>query len=343
MKIIRLKILFILFAFCFFNVLYGGEYAADFLNIGVGARALGMGGAACASIDDGSSFYWNPAGLGFLKTPVLSGMYGPQFGSLKNPLGNYHFIGYSQPLPGKAVISINWIRLSVDEIPIYSGLEGESFWDRLHDLSIRPSGEPEGFITDTEDALFFTFAKYNRFKVDLGWQYHKVGIELPVGLNIKWIRQKLGDYEASGIGIDAGAMVRFRLDELVEKEKIGTVTFGLFFQDFTGTRLTWDTEHQDNLPMNIKWGIAYMAPLIFMKSELNISYNRESRWGGKNRWGLEFIGLNIISLRAGLDDGNFTCGAGLKIWRMDFDYAFLTHNLESLHRISCAISLKSRE
>jgi len=40
-----------------------GVASADFLNIGVGGRATGMGGAYTAVADDISSGHWNPAGL----------------------------------------------------------------------------------------------------------------------------------------------------------------------------------------------------------------------------------------------------------------------------------------
>jgi len=40
-----------------------GTTAADFLNIPVGAKATGMGGAISASISGPTSMYWNPAGL----------------------------------------------------------------------------------------------------------------------------------------------------------------------------------------------------------------------------------------------------------------------------------------
>ena len=39
------------------------KYSNEFLNIGVGARALGMGNANVASVEGVNSGYWNPAGL----------------------------------------------------------------------------------------------------------------------------------------------------------------------------------------------------------------------------------------------------------------------------------------
>ena len=37
-------------------------YVNEYLNIGVGARGLAMGGAQAASSTDAYSGYWNPAG-----------------------------------------------------------------------------------------------------------------------------------------------------------------------------------------------------------------------------------------------------------------------------------------
>ena len=39
------------------------KYSNEFLNIGVGARALGMSNSVIASTDDVTSGYWNPTGL----------------------------------------------------------------------------------------------------------------------------------------------------------------------------------------------------------------------------------------------------------------------------------------
>ena len=42
-----------------------GTMAAKFLSTNIGSKAVGMGGAFTAIASDGSSMYWNPAGIGF--------------------------------------------------------------------------------------------------------------------------------------------------------------------------------------------------------------------------------------------------------------------------------------
>jgi hypothetical protein len=327
------------FAWLWVVPLRGGDYSASFLEIGVGARALAMGGAFCSLANDGTAFFWNPAGLAFLKRPQISGMYGPQFGTLGNPLGNFHHLGYSQTLPGNAVVSVNWIRLTVDDIPLYSELVGDSYWERLHDLDLRPSGESDGVFQDVEDAIYFSFARMNRWELDLGWNFHRVRVELPFGVNLKWFRQSLGEHEASGLGLDAGAMVRIYLNDFFETNKLGQLSWGFNLQDVTGSRMSWDTRHQDTIPINFKWGISYTQPIGADLGSISLSYDRDSRWGHRNRWGMEYRGFDVIALRAGIDDGKFTGGVGIRLWFLQVDYAFLSHEFNSLHRLSCSITL----
>jgi hypothetical protein len=49
-----------------------GTSGADFLELGVGSRPLAMGEAFTAEVNDVNSLYYNPAGLGSLRYPVLS-------------------------------------------------------------------------------------------------------------------------------------------------------------------------------------------------------------------------------------------------------------------------------
>ena len=51
-----------------------GEAGAQFLKIGVGARACAMGEAFVAVADDPTAIYWNPAGLRQLSKIEILGM-----------------------------------------------------------------------------------------------------------------------------------------------------------------------------------------------------------------------------------------------------------------------------
>jgi hypothetical protein len=316
----------------------GDKYANSFLEIGVGARALGMGGAFCGISDDGHAFYWNPAGTSLLKRPRISAMYGPQFGSISNPLGNFHFIGYVQPLKGDVVLGFHWIRLAVDDIPVYSELHGGSYMDRLRDRSLRPGGDPEGTINDSEDAYFFTFSKRNSILADLGWLYHKVRIELPMGINLKWIHQSIGEESATGLGVDFGMMARLYLNDLFLSDRVGWLAFGLQIQDITRTSMRWSTRRQESAERNVKWGVAYECPLPMKNNLVRLALDRDSRDGGVGHLGLEFLGFRRFSLRIGSDGGRFTGGAGLRIKTFEVDYAFQSHSFDSLHRLGCALS-----
>src|SRR5512132_1463695 len=48
-----------------------GTSSGTFLGIGVGARAVGLGGSFVAVANDPSAIFWNPAGLASLQRPEL--------------------------------------------------------------------------------------------------------------------------------------------------------------------------------------------------------------------------------------------------------------------------------
>ncbi len=60
-----------------------GTTGANFLKIGVGAKAAAMGEAFTAFADDPTALYWNPAGLSQLKKMELSASYHSWFADVK--------------------------------------------------------------------------------------------------------------------------------------------------------------------------------------------------------------------------------------------------------------------
>ena len=70
---------------------YAGE-TAQFLKIGVGARAVGMGGAYTAVGEDLTAMAWNPAGLAGMEKREVAAMYANLVAET-----HYSFMGYGQP------------------------------------------------------------------------------------------------------------------------------------------------------------------------------------------------------------------------------------------------------
>lgn len=89
-----------------------GTTAAEFLNLGAGARAAAMGGAYCAAVDDPSAVYWNPAAMtrvarrsATLMHALLINSSAYEYGSYvqnEGPLGAFGF-GAQYYTPGKIV------------------------------------------------------------------------------------------------------------------------------------------------------------------------------------------------------------------------------------------------
>jgi len=95
------------------NVSKVGTIAASFLEIDVGARAVGMGGAFVAVADDATAIFWNPAGLSRLKsseaiiirTNWLVETY-------------FDFAGFVSPLGRWGTVAASITSLSTDEMDV---------------------------------------------------------------------------------------------------------------------------------------------------------------------------------------------------------------------------------
>lgn len=150
--------------------------AGPFLRIGVGARALGMGGAFVALSDDATAIYWNPAGIAQLESGELATMYTNQFG-----LGaHYSFLAYGQPWGAEKGWAIGIVNLSLAQIPI-TDLD-----EHGRPVVIRYTGS-------SETALLLA--------------YGQALFRSSLGITVKGIRQTLADESSLGFGIDLGAKV----------------------------------------------------------------------------------------------------------------------------------------
>jgi len=297
-----------------------------------------VGGAVVASTEDGTSFYWNPAGLSFLSKRTVTMMYASLFG-IADALAGYHAIGYVQPVR-EGALSVAWMRLSVDDIPKFPELQygnSEKRTRRAHDTSLQGDGKPTSSFSDHEDALVLSFSKMNAFDLNVGWQFFKMRIEVPMGVNLKFIRYALDTSSARGVGIDLGMQIRFGMDELLDHPSLGKMALGLAIRDVANTVITWETKHEDVILYDMRIGVAYIQSLWFTRGKVMLMWERKIRHGPQQRIGMEYLYRDRLMLRAGYDGVDPAIGTGLRFGAMQCNYALSFCDLGTIHRLSGAL------
>jgi hypothetical protein len=307
------------------------RYAGEFLRVGVGARALGMGSAFVGLADDGTAAYWNPAGLATLSEKQLTAMHAEQFGSIVQ----YDFLSYVMPVgsPGKPrqAISVSLIRLGVSDIPDTRGLtiidqNGNGKFDYPEDLLVVDESRFV-FDSDNDVALLFSYARDIRPGLSLGG-------------NFKYIRQWLGDsLRSNGFGIDLGLLYVGR----------SGFSMGATLRDATTTRILWNTGTGEFIAPSLRLGAAKThgfrdrRHLVTAALDVQVGFSDERLSSQAHLGsvtfefhpGLEYWYDRRLALRAGFEAQNFTAGAGLRYHRFGLDYAYLDHrDLDASHRVS---------
>jgi len=313
-----------------------GEYTADFLRIGVGARPLAMGGAYVALAHDATGTYWNPAGLAPQHRFVLHFDHVPLF----NGLAQYNTASLNLAFNRSMSAGLCWIRLGVDEIPRYSALSG-SRYDRLTLGKYRSTGEAEDFFADTEDAVLVSFNRRDYFDLYLGGGFAPIRIpmELALGVTGKYINHRLADARGTGQGLDAGIQMRFFSEAKTgDGEPVTWLGFGAMARDLSRTSIVWNTasRHEDRVRTAWQTGAAFSALWRPLATRLTVSLDREFGFYREWRAGAELEFFRILCLRTGFYQERFSAGAGLSLLGLQLDYAFINQDLDNTHRISGA-------
>ncbi|MFT2009550.1 PorV/PorQ family protein [Pontibacter sp. 13R65] len=182
------------------------KYSNEFLNIGIGARALGMGNVQAALADDATAGYWNPAGLLRMQNKYnVALMHSELFaGIAKNDYGSF-----AMGLDSTSALALSVIRLGVDDIADTRRLQNEFGYIQYD--SIR-------FFSVADYAFLLSYAKKSNLIK---------GLQL--GANAKVIYRNVGEFaNAWGFGLDAGAQLQR-----------GTWQFGIMAKDITTTFTAW--------------------------------------------------------------------------------------------------------
>ncbi len=314
------------------------RYGGAATELGLGAQNLALGGAAVARLGGCDAFYYNPSASAKCEQFRLSLMYAPSFGGIGSTLANYNHVGITIPLPQQAVLGVHWTRFSVNDIPIYPGLPGASYADRLNNSDLRPDGTALGSFTDIEDIFYFNFSRVFKRKIPLGWLFTELPVEIPVGFTIKGLRQTIYESSASGLGLDIGAMMKFKLGHLLDRRAIGDLAIGLSFLNVTDTKIIWNTQHEDKIDQTLSFGVGFEQTLGFEDAVAGFYWTTYKRIKRQQLFGLE-LKIKHGALRLGKSRDGFSAGAGIELWRLVFDYAFVTIDLDNSHRVSCSFQI----
>ncbi|MFC1887814.1 hypothetical protein ACFLYK_03295 [Candidatus Cloacimonadota bacterium] len=330
-------IVVIIFTLMLFN-LSAGRYAGDFIKIGSGVRALGMGGAFASVADDCYAFFWNPAGIAQLDDLQI----GLMRAYLYRDLAYYDNFSFCQPLPNSVAIGINWTRLTIEDIPVYGEEHLVGTVDHRAAFPwLNLTGVPDDEFTSTDDLFQIAFSKYLHYDLNIGWNFSEIPLDICLGSNIKYIKRSILDNVGTGVGFDLALLLRTSLGVLFDLDELGDIALGLNFQDLGSTTIVWDTEskHEDEILFNTKMGISFIQPLNFIKSKLILAMDTDYVYETVQRFGMEFQYGEHVSCRAGYQEDVISTGASLKLFDIYLDYAFINDVLGPTNRVGIRVDL----
>lgn len=172
-KIIKVLIL-LLTAICLAQageITKKGTNAAQFLKIGVGARASAMGESYVAEANDASALFWNPAGLASISSNEVMLVRTNWIADI-----TYDFAAFVVPFADLGTFGMYYQGLNMD------------------DMKVRTEYAPEGtgeFFSASSFAIGLSYAR-------------KMTEKFAFGVGIKFLREQIWHESASSIAIDVG-------------------------------------------------------------------------------------------------------------------------------------------
>lgn len=251
-----------------------GTTGANFLKIGVGSRAVGMGSAYTGIADDVSAMYWNPAGLSKIKQRQITGMYNSWLEDV-----THQYLGYAGPLRKKSVFGIGITYLNV------------------------------GDITKTDVSGNANLGTFNSRDIALGLSYARiVTTRISIGLTAKYISQELEEESASGYACDIGTLIKIRnnLDMGIVVQNMGSsmkfvsesdelplnVKAGFGYKPVSSVLVGLDVSVPNDDDTYISTGVEYNFMFQNISIAPRVGYNSQADLGGAHAG----IGFNFANL-----------------------------------------------
>lgn len=309
-----------------------GTASAQFLKIGVGARATAMGGAFAALADDATALHWNPAGLVQIDNIAFSSSHLEWFADI-----SHDFAGLAVPVGGSGVIGLSATLFNIGEIEITTIQE--------------PRGT--GLFYDASDvAVALTYA-------------HSMTDRFSAGVTVKFVHQRIYNESASTFAVDIGTLlvtplkglrIGMQFSNFGSKLKLdGRDLIRAYDPNERNTRNAGvesrlSTEPWE-LPVNFRVGIALDiiggANGVYHSAVNRLTFaadgNHPNDGPETGNFGLEYSWRDILSARMGYrfnyDLEDLTYGGGLQIplkgARLRLDYAFAAFGeLDDIHHFT---------
>ncbi len=331
----------------------GRKYSNEFLNIGVDARAFGMGNAVVANQADVNSVYWNPAGLTEIyHDKQFAAMHAEYFESI----AMYDYLAAVFPIRNQGTLGVSFYRFGVDDILNTTELidsQGNIDYDRISSFSTADyaallsfartlGGDPRLSLGVNAKLIYRhvgAFAKGFGFGFDIGLRYHTdddfyfgvMGRDLTTTFNVWSVNEeKLHQIEVEGQTLNSAPEESLELT--LPKLKAGVAKKFEMGEDFTA------------LPeLNLEFNFGEQPQLISTQA-LSISPSL----------GVEFGYQNLVFLRAGLNNMQYeyefdgkkkltiqpNLGVGVQFRGLSIDYALTDIGDSSIALYSNIFSLK---
>jgi hypothetical protein len=263
-----------------------------------------MGATGVASSNDPSLIYFNPALSRFTQPGVLA-MHAENFGGVvKN-----EFLSLVLPREAMALgVALQYVSV------------GDIILTRLADTTAPPGSNNPPIPYDTvgtqDMVLYINGAKGNEF--------------FSYGANIKVFYRDLSVVTGYGGGLDAGMALLFP-----------NMRAGLAIRDVVLSPLVWSNGTKESILTRISLGLAPMFSIEAINADImfacDITKHIDVR-GFEINLGFEFSYKDLLHGRIGLENGNYTLGAGLQYKKFFIDYAFLSHaELDNTNKISAGL------
>ena len=213
------------------------KYSNEFLNIGVGARALGMSNSVIASTDDVTSGYWNPTGLLNIDSDLQIGLMHSEYFA---GIAKYDYGAIAKKIDEKSAMAFSFIRFGVDNIPNSTELidaQGNIDYDRIT------------YFSAADMAFIFSYAR-------------NINDKLNIGGSGKIIHRKVGDFAKSwGFGIDFAATYKLGNWKIAALTRDITTTFNAWSFSLTDQMIEVFDRTDNEIPEN---GLEITMPRLIL-------------------------------------------------------------------------------